>query len=167
MLGRLGNASLEKLAGKSWLSDRVHQWGRAVSQVTFSSLRAVLLLTVASFALAQPSIAAPLEDGAAAYASGDFNRALQILRPLAEEGNADAQFMLGMMYHNGEGVPRSNLHAYVWFSLSMSNSDATSQDFHDAVQALNMTERAMTGADIEIGREMAYRCQAQHYKDCN
>lgn len=139
-----------------------------MSQFNYSSFRGALLLTVAAFALvAQPSIATPLGDGLAAYASGDFGRAMQILRPLAEDGNEDAQLMLGFMYHDGEGVPRSNVHAYVWFSLSMSNADPTSQDFHDAAQARDMTERAMTSAEIKLGTEMAYRCQAQHYKNCN
>lgn len=133
-----------------------------------ASFRRALLLAVAALALvAQPSAATPLRDGMVAYASGDFARAMQILRPLAEGGDADAQMMLGFMYHDGEGVPLSNLNAYVWFSLSISNSDSGTRTNYDAAQARDTTASAMTSADIKLATEMAYRCQAQHYKNCN
>jgi TPR repeat protein len=139
-----------------------------VARLTLAFNRGALLLAVAAFGLvAQPSAANPLEDGQAAYANGDFDRALQLLRPLAEDGNAGAQFWLGMMYRLGEGVTPSRLHAHVWFSLSMSNSDARSEDFQDAMDALDLTERSMTSAEIALAREMAYRCQSQNYKNCN
>lgn len=137
-------------------------------QFALSSIRRALLLTVAVFALvAQPSMATPFKDALTAYASGDFNRALQILRPLAEEGDANAQFWLGMMYRLGEGVPPSKLHAYVWFYLAMVNSDAGSEDFHDAMKAVRLTEQAMTSAQIEVAHEQAKKCYNQQYKNCN
>lgn len=139
-----------------------------MSRFNLGSLRGALVLAAAALAfVAQPSMATPLTDGAAAYAGGDFARAMQILRPLAEDGDADAQMFLGFMYHDGDGVPRSNLQAYVWFSLSMSNSELPSQDFDDAARARDLTAKVMTSAEIKLAREMAYRCQAQHYKNCN
>ena len=42
-----------------------------------------------------------LEDGVAAYQSGDFAAALNFLRPVAEKGDANAQCDLGLMYYNG------------------------------------------------------------------
>ena len=48
--------------------------------------------------------AEPLEDSIAAFRSGDYATALRILRPLAEQGNAAAQFNLGSMYAHGQGV---------------------------------------------------------------
>ena len=44
------------------------------------------------------------EDGVAAYQRGEYAAALNLLRPLAEQGDPGAQFKLGVMYRNGEGV---------------------------------------------------------------
>ncbi len=52
------------------------------------------------------AVAGPFEDGVAAYKRGDYATALRLWRPLAEQGDADAQFNLGLMYANGEGVPQ-------------------------------------------------------------
>jgi TPR repeat protein len=37
------------------------------------------------------------------------------LRQLAEQGNMDAQYVLGARYHNGDGVPQSDAQATQWF----------------------------------------------------
>ena len=50
--------------------------------------------------------AGPIEDGIAAYRGGDYATALRILRPLAEQGNAAAQFNLGSMYARMGKEPR-------------------------------------------------------------
>ena len=47
--------------------------------------------------------AGPLEDAAAAEARGDYATALRLFRPLANQGNAVAQFSLGVMYDKGTG----------------------------------------------------------------
>ena len=39
-----------------------------------------------------------------AGAAGDYATALREWRPFAEQGNASAQFNLGVMYGNGQGV---------------------------------------------------------------
>ena len=66
------------------------------------------LLALALFGVAG---AGPLEDGLAAYQKGDYAGGVADLRPLADQGNADAQFNLGSMYAEGPGVPQdeSNL----------------------------------------------------------
>jgi TPR repeat protein len=50
--------------------------------------------------------AGPLEDAGAAYQRGDYPTALRLIRPLAEQGNAVAQFNLGLMYETDEVSPR-------------------------------------------------------------
>ena len=47
------------------------------------------------------------QKGLAAYESGDYATALREWKPLAKQGNADAQYNLGLMYANGQGVPRT------------------------------------------------------------
>ena len=48
--------------------------------------------------------AADFAKGLAAYQAGDFATALAEWRPLAEQGDAAAQYNLALMYDNGEGV---------------------------------------------------------------
>jgi len=61
---------------------------------------------LAVFILAQPVVAGPLEDGQAAFDSKDYATALKLWRPLAEQGDANAEFSLGKIYDYGFGVPQ-------------------------------------------------------------
>ena len=47
---------------------------------------------------------AGLDEAVAAYQRGDYASAFREFRPLAEQGNANAQYNLGIMYDNGQGV---------------------------------------------------------------
>jgi TPR repeat protein len=81
------------------------------------------LLALALFGVA---IARPLEDVLSAFQRGDYAAALQILRPLAEHGDALAQAGLGVMYANGQGVPQDDVQALLWFrkAADQGNTDA-------------------------------------------
>ena len=68
------------------------------------------------------------EDGEEAYLQGDFPTALQIWKPLAEEGNAEAQNMLGYMYRFGEGVEPDYELARKWYRRSADQGNATAQN---------------------------------------
>ena len=46
---------------------------------------------------------------------------------LAEEGNAEAQYYLGIMYANGEGVPEDDAEAVKWYRLAADQGDADAQ----------------------------------------
>src|SRR5580700_11837649 len=48
----------------------------------------------------------PVEEGRDAARRGDFATALELWRPLAELGNAAAQYHLGVAYELGDGVPQ-------------------------------------------------------------
>jgi len=56
-----------------------------------------------------------INSGAAAYNQGDYDAALRVWRPLAEQGNDGAQFDLGFMYDNGYGVPLDYQEAIAWY----------------------------------------------------
>lgn len=60
----------------------------------------------------------PLDDAQAAYERGDYATALQLLRLLAERGDAEARFHLGMMYARGDGVAQDNKEAVKWYRLA-------------------------------------------------
>ena len=55
------------------------------------------------------------EEASAAYKRGDYAVAFESFRDLAKQGNADAQFLVGSMYDQGEGVPQDYAEAVRWF----------------------------------------------------
>ena len=76
---------------------------------------------------AQMAVAGPFEDGAAAYARGEFATALTLLRPLADQGNANAQNALGVMFVNGEGVAQDYAEAHKWYQRAANQGYAKAQ----------------------------------------
>ena len=71
-------------------------------------------LALAIIALAVPANAGPWEDGEAAYDRGDYETALKLWRPLAEQGDIRAQTNLSFMYRTGTGVPKDFAEAKKW-----------------------------------------------------
>ena len=69
------------------------------------------LLLVTSSVLAQSSF----DRGASAYKRGDYETALAVFRPLAENGDARAQSILALMYSYGEGVPVDYRESARWY----------------------------------------------------
>src|SRR5689334_23832199 len=65
--------------------------------------------------MAVPARAGPLEDAKAAHERGDDDTAVRLIRPLADQGNAIAEFDLGMMYDAGLGVPLDHAEAAQWY----------------------------------------------------
>ncbi len=58
---------------------------------------------------------AGVDEGVVAYKRGDYATALREFRPLAEQGNAKAQWGLGAMYIVGQGVPQDYAEAVKWY----------------------------------------------------
>lgn len=74
------------------------------------------LLTAALVALAAaPLSAQSVKAGIEAWQKADYARAVAIWSPLAENGDADAQFNLGQAYRLGRGVPTNLSRAKDWF----------------------------------------------------
>lgn len=76
---------------------------------------AQVLLTVAGI-LAATAAQADFAEGVAAYEAGDFGRAAEAWRPLADEGDPDAQLAMGILYENGRGVSRDYEAAIAWYT---------------------------------------------------
>ncbi len=66
-------------------------------------------------------------DYAAAFQRGDYATAIRDLRPLAEQGNAEAQHYLGFMYFKGLGVPEDDAEAMKWFRKAAEQGHAGAQ----------------------------------------
>ena len=53
--------------------------------------------------------------------------AARLFRPLAEQGDALAQFGLGLMYRDGKGVPQDTQEAVKWYRKAAEQGDAQAQ----------------------------------------
>lgn len=65
--------------------------------------------------------------GLAAAQAGDFSAALQEWVPLAEQGNAEAQLLLGVMFDKGQGVPQDDAEEVKWYRLAAEQGNALAQ----------------------------------------
>ena len=91
------------------------------------------ILLIGSFAA--PVLAGPFEDGIAAYGKGNYATALLWLRPLAEQGMARAQIILGVMYSRGQGVTQNYDAAMKWYRRAADQGDAAAQTALGAMYA--------------------------------
>ncbi len=69
------------------------------------------------------------DEGMAAYKRGDYATALREFRPLAEQGVAEAQFLLGFMYLTSQGVPLDHAEAVKWYRKAAERGYAKAQFF--------------------------------------
>ena len=141
--------------------------------------------------------AGPYKDGVAAYARQDYVTAAKLMRVAAVQGNAKAQYNLGLMYDNGQGVTRDYKEAVKWYRLSADQGDAdaqfrlgfmyevgqgVTQDYVRAHMWLNISAssgdktarsnrdivaKKMSQTQIEKAQEMARRCQSSNFKNCD
>lgn len=86
--------------------------------------------------------AGDFEDGHAAYMHGDVETALRLWVPIAEQGNADAQYMLGLMYFNGRVVPKDEPQAAKWLQLAAAQGNA------DAIYLLDLMSPGAGGMSM-------------------
>ena len=100
-----------------------------------SLLAALFLLPTAPFAPAthvaessDPELTG--DDAVAALNEGRHAQAYELLNRLSDDGDPEAQQMLGQMYERGQGVARSYPKAYRWYRA------AAEQDAPEAMQAL-------------------------------
>jgi TPR repeat protein/S1-C subfamily serine protease len=69
-----------------------------------------------------------IEAATAAYQRGDYATALRITQPLAERGDdAEAQFGLGYLYQQGQGVRQSYAEALKWYIKSANRGNVSAQ----------------------------------------
>ena len=90
----------------------------------------------------------------------DDAEAVRWYRLAAGQGNARAQYNLGLMYYNGRGVIKDPVLAHMWFNIAGANGDETARTSRDNL------ERDMTRAEISRATELARTCMASEYQDC-
>jgi hypothetical protein len=73
--------------------------------------------------------AEPYDDGMRAYEAGDFPKALELWGPMAENGDAIAQYSLGKLLENGAaGVPSDLVAAAKWYRRSAGQGITAAQN---------------------------------------
>ena len=70
---------------------------------------------------------ANLAEGLQAYERGQFANALQSLLPLASDGDAEAQYHLGLMHEEGKGVRADPVQARQWYERAAQVGKAQAQ----------------------------------------
>lgn len=155
--------------------------------------RLILALLLAGAGL---SANADFDEGVAAYEKGDYATALREWQPLAEQGNAFAQFNLGAMYAKGQGVPQDDKAAAQWYRRAAEQGNARAQnnlgmmyiigqgvlqDYayahmwaniaasggdKNSVEFRNLVEKQMTPSQIAEAQKLARECVRKAYKDC-
>jgi TPR repeat protein len=143
-----------------------------------------VIMSLVLIALSGVALAGPFEDAGAAYTRKDYATALRLLRPLADKGDVSAQYGLGRMYYEGEGVPQNHAEALNWYRRAaeqgyvMAQYDAglmmgagmgaapdfvlshmwlnlaAMQKYEDAALWRDNYERLMTSAQIENARRL-------------
>ena len=113
--------------------------------LTLKHVSAIILV----LGFATPVVAAPLEDADAAVKRRDYATAVRLVRHLAEQGDANAQYNLGVFYDNGLGVPQDKVRAYMWLNLSAAQGRDGAAAFRD------LMARRMTPAQIAEAQKLA------------
>ncbi len=90
-------------------------------------LRRILILALLLCLAAGARAEAGFKEGVAAYKRGAYAAAFKEFQPLAEQGNADAQFNLGVMYRTGRGVAQDDKEAAGWYRKSAEQGFARAQ----------------------------------------
>ncbi len=86
-----------------------------------------LALTLAFLLGLAPPVWADYPAGFTAFNRSDYAIALGEFRGLAEQSKASAQFSLGVMYSNGQGIPQDYAEALKWYRLAAEQGSADAQ----------------------------------------
>ena len=90
------------------------------------SLRFTIPLVLSFVCLAVPAWA-DFQAGMDASNREDYATALREWRPLAEQGDALAQYNLGVLYRKGRGVPQDDVQARQWYEKASAQGQAKAQ----------------------------------------
>ena len=155
----------------------------------------LILAAVLSLAFTQVT-AQDFNKGLEAAHAGDYATALKEFKPLAEQGYADAQYNLGVMYETGKGVLQDYAEAVKWYRLAAEQGYADAQNnlgvmyetgkgvlqdnltahmWYNIASANGLEEAGeyrdelaalMTADAIERATAMARECMNSGYKKC-
>ena len=85
------------------------------------------LLLLIFFGGSSLSFSGEIQDGLDAYKREDFKESFKYFYHSAEQGDALAQLLLGLMYDEGKGVKKDYIEAVKWYRLSAELGNASAQ----------------------------------------
>lgn len=94
---------------------------RLLRNAAFAAAAGTMMLTGSN-------ASADVRAGVTAWEAGDYARAVAEWRPLAVQGDPDAQFNLGQAYKLGRGVPQDFNQAITWFRSAADQGHLQSED---------------------------------------
>lgn len=119
-----------------------------------------LLLLLLFLGLTQAHASEDMYAAKRAIRDGDYAEAYCIMKPLAVKGDAEAQYQIGWMYHNGYGLSINDSKAVYWWEKSVKGG------WVDAMMALVMLYReGGAGVNKDLPRAAKYLLQAAQKGD--
>jgi TPR repeat protein len=124
--------------------------------------RWALVLAVMLATAVEPARAGPGDDALAAYSGRDYATALRLWRPLADQGDASAEFWVGACYDLGHGVAADPAVAVQWYRKAAEQGHANAQhnlgNLYEVAQGVS-PDYALTAAATWYRRaaEQGYR----------
>ena len=84
------------------------------------------------------------------YAAGNFDRALFVYEnELAPIGDKYAQYMVGFMYLNAQGIGRDKIEALSWYRLAAERGEAALEESRDALKR-QLTPQQLAKSDVRF-----------------
>ncbi len=100
----------------------------------------LVLMTILGFIA--PAFAGPRDAMLAAYGQGKYAEAFALAKPLAENDDEIAQYVLGTTLHKGLEVPKNNEEAAIWLRKSAQKGNVAAQQELGALLAFEMKQSA-------------------------
>jgi|GEM_PF-880688 len=91
------------------------------SRLSYWSISLTLLCSPMVFASSE------FTQGYEAAQAGDYQRAMQLWKPLAQAGDTAAQYTVGWLYESGQGVAQDYEQAVHWYTQAADKGDAAAQ----------------------------------------
>ena len=123
---------------------------------------AAITMLVLAITLAQPVVAQNFKPNyQAGRAAKDWATTLRHFRPLAKQGYAEAQYMLGEMHNNGDGVTKDYKEAVKWYRKAANQGHAWAQNwlgemYHDGHGVVQDLVMAYVWVNLAIANGMKY-----------
>ena len=135
-------------------------------------IKTLLLAVVLLFGSSQVGYTQDFAKGFEAFERSDYAAALKELRPLAEQGDARAQTLVGFLYEYGQGVTQDYKEAAKWYRLAAEqgveraqyhlgnmyrNGHGVTQDNKEAVKWYRLAaEQGVAEAQGNLGASYSY-----------
>ncbi len=123
-----------------------HHDGVTVGRIVMKRFISAVVVLIG---LAAPACSPGADKGVAGYKRGDSTMTLREFRPLAEQGDAKAQYNLGEAYEKGLGVPWDSVKAAKWYRKAAEQGNALAQN---ALGVMYATGSGVPQSDSQAAR---------------